>query len=367
MYINAEMIGGGSGVGAVETKTLEEAVTTSKKASRGRHASITSHGTGSSGLGSLKEETEELASVEGGTSTPANVARALSRKASHLSSASTSSSSVQSPQLSLQIHAPVAPTSEAAAAAAASRSISTPVMSSGNTTSSSTPSSSTFFSSFWSRSSNANHSTASTAASSSYIDTPETTMEASPSLSRFLNSSSKSGPAQSQKPPHKDAQKDARSMLSALAASPTKSSSLTTSIASPTGLSPLPHIAKGGVALSADSATAQAYEARSPPLSNSNNITTAALAQLSAVHSSPHLTLSRPRHRASLSESLLRASWSNNNLKADASTTGAADRAPMNTGREVTATKDKGHRRTRHSTSPAVPSLPTVQDSRFVQ
>lgn len=312
MYVNAEM-GNGS------------------TANRERLASVASHATGGSSLVSVKEEAECL--VEGvddtqETSTPAHISKAISRKASRVSDLSIDSSTGGRQNVSAGQHKSAL--SKALAPNMSSTMLS-PTLSSAN---SSTPSS-TFFSSFWSRSAVSTNASSNT----SDISSPNTTMDSSPSpsLSRLL--------ARTSAPPghstdQQEIKKDAKGMLSALAAAspPLPSSDPDASSSSSQQLDGL-DTAPIDTHLHSH---AQGYEARSPPMRSSSS--TAALAQLSAIHSSPHLTVSsRPRHRSSLSESLLRASWSGSNLKSEVAN---AKTAP---GQDL-----KGHKRTRHSTSPAV-------------
>lgn len=376
MYVNAEM--DGSGIASGNANAQISGIV--KHGNRERHASVTSHATGSSGLGSVKEEVEAFAqddtraSAESNkevsitTSTPAhantNASKAISRKPSQLSDISISSSNGLLGSVSAVNKSTQGQPSSATmnTGAEGSSSVLSPTLSQATTTSSSTPSS-TFFSSFWSRSTNV--SSSSSIASSS--NTPNTTMEASPSLSRFL--ARKSAPPMPPLQPTPNAQegkKDARGMLSALAASspplpphaaeadkPSLSPPPQETAYSSTLVPPLsPTISTSSTAPSSSmSQSQQGFESRSPPQMPASSSSTAALAQLSAIHSSPHLTVSsRPRHRASLSESLLRASWSGSNLKSDAvaSSTGASKNASS------AKPGEKSHKRSRHSTSPAV-------------
>lgn len=326
MYINAEM---GNGKDPANVNVDRE-----------RHASSASYVTGGSSLGSVREE-EGDSLAEGAqdvqeTSTPAHISKNVARKVSHLSelSIATSNGMLQQATATSNLSAPDV-----------SATMLSPTLSSA-TANSSTPSS-TFFSSFWSRSSAATNASSNLSSHSS----PNTTMDtSSPSLSRFL--ARKSAPPAHNTNTEED-KKDAKGMLSALAASsppmpssePDASSSKPRLEASSSSFIPptSPTTTTSSITASSSLSQHQGYEARSPPMPSSAS--TAALAQLSAIHSSPHLTVSsRPRHRASLSESLLRASWSGNNLKSEVAA------AVAKGAKEESA---KGHKRSRHSTSPA--------------
>lgn len=341
MYVNAEMGNGISGP--------------SISANRERHASVASHATGGSSLGSVKEEGEVLMGDDAGqdTSTPAHVSKAVSRKPSHLSDVSISSSNGMLQASNSQPNTQSQYASSRLSAPDVSSTVLSPTLSS-MTTNSSTPSSSTFFSSFWSRSS----ATTNASSNMSTTSSPNTTLD-SPSLSRFLPR--KGTPAQFVD--QQNLKKDAKGMLSALAASspplPPPSEAETTfsrsKLDSPPSapVAPLsPTDTTSSLNASASSSQGQPFEARSPPMASSTS--TAAMAQLSAVHSSPHLTVSsRPRHRASLSESLLRASWSGSNLKSEVVNASSGQQGKSVPHEGDANGPSKGHRRTRHSTSPA--------------